>query len=188
VKDALMRPVLASRKNARVYAHWVRACGSRSIPRRSDIRPEEIKAELPYVYIAQVMENQGRIGFKFRLMGTKLAETLGQDGTGQLLLDLQIGGWEEEWRKNLVYAVKIKMPVVDESKIRAQAGFDLDIEHLALPLSEDGETVDKVFGAIDFYTTTETDLRKLLPKLDWQGISAIELDKRIIISNLRVQL
>jgi hypothetical protein len=103
-------------------------------------------------------------------------------------LDLQIGGWEEEWRRNLVYTVQMKLPVVDESTITAENGTKLDVEHVALPMSEDGTNVDRIFGSIDFFSHSEKEPRTMLPQLDWKKISSVELAKRIIISNLRFQI
>lgn len=187
-----MRFVLASRRNAHVYAHWVTACGKKSMPNRHEMQPEvipfDLLPELPYIYIAQVMRDELGTWFKFRLMGTGLAESLKQDGTGKMLLDLQIGGWEEEWRRNLVSTTQAKLPVVDESTIKTESGLLLDIEHLALPLSEDGTNVDRIFGCIDFYGASEKELKKMIPELDWRKISSVELAKRIIISNLRIQI
>ena len=188
MRDPDMRLVRASKKNASIYAHWVGACGDRDMPKRADITPEGIKRELPYIYIAEVMKDDLGTWFRFRLMGTKLVENLKQDGTGKMLLDLQIGGWEVEWRKNLVHVINMKMPVVDESTITVESGLKLDIEHLAMPLSEDGENVSRIFGAIDFYGVDEQKLAASVNALDWQSISSIELEKRIIISNLRIQL
>ncbi len=158
------------------------------MPRRSDINPEMIKAELPYVYIAEVMKDDLGTWFRFRLMGSKLVEHLKQDGTGKMLLDLHVGGWEVEWRRNLVHVINMKMPVVDESTITVHPGLKLDIEHLAMPISEDGESVSRIFGAIDFYGLDEQKLRTSISDLDWNSISNIELEKRIIISNLRIVL
>jgi hypothetical protein len=82
----------------------------------------------------------------------------------------------------------MKLPVVDESSITTQTGIKLAVEHVALPLSEDGTTVDRIFGSIDFFSHSENELRAMLPQLDWKKISSIELGKRIIISNLRFQI
>ncbi len=187
-----MRLILASKRNAHVYAHWVSACGKKAMPNRRDMQPDVIPAELlpelPYIYIAEVMRDELGTWFKFRLVGTSISERLQQDGTGKMLLDLQIGGWEEEWRRNLVYTVQMKLPVVDESSITTQTGIKLAVEHVALPLSEDGTTVDRIFGSIDFFSHSENELRAMLPQLDWKKISSIELGKRIIISNLRFQI
>ncbi len=183
-----MHLVLASRRNAAVFAHWIHARGDRDLPTRQSIDPNAIKAELPYVYIAQVMPDDDGVWFKFRLMGTTLVQNFRLEGSERILLDLQIGGWEEEWRRNLLTAVKMKMAVVDEATIRTESGMDLNIEHLALPMSEDGIKVDRVFGAIDFLTKSEYDLSVVLPQVSWSTINQIELEKRIIISNLRVQL
>ena len=105
-----------------------------------------------------------------------------------MLLDLQIGGWEVEWRKNLVHVINMKMPVVDESTIMVESELKLEIEHLAMPISEDGKTVSRIFGAIDFYGLDEQKLGVRINKLDWKSISKIEHGKRIIISILRIQL
>lgn len=187
-----MRLVLASRRNAHVYAHWVAACGKKNMPTRIEMQPDviplDLLPELPYIYIAEVMRDDLGTWFKFRLMGTSLTERLQQDGTGKMLLDLQIGGWEEEWRRNLVYTVQMKLPVVDESTITTQNGVKLDVEHVALPLSEDGVNVDRIFGSIDFFSHSEDQLRAMLPEFDWKKISSVELAKRIIISNLRLQI
>jgi hypothetical protein len=45
-----------------------------------------------------------------------------------------------------------------------------------------------ILGAIDFLTKSEHDLAVVLPQLAWSTINQIELEKRIIISNLRIQL
>ncbi len=151
-----MRPVLTSEKNISVYAHWVAARGDRSMPRRVDIAPEMITHALPYVYMSDVMNDEDGTWFRFHLMGTALVTRFKKDGTGISLLDLHIGGWENEWRRNLLFCTKVKMPIVDEATIKTPYNVNLTIEHVALPLSEDGGTVSKVFGAIDFSTITTT--------------------------------
>ena len=183
-----MRPVLTSEKNVAVYAHWIAARGARSMPRREDIAPDLIKHELPYVYMSDVMNDADGIWFRFRLMGTALVTRFKKDGTGKTLLDLQIGGWETEWRRNLLFCLKIKMPVVDEATIRTPYGVDLTLEHIALPLSEDDDTVSKIFGAIDFFDSDNDALHKILPKINWDDLKDVEIAKRIIISNLKLAI
>ena len=182
-----MHLVLASRRNSAVFSHWVQARHDKEMPTRKEIDPHLIKAELPYVYIAEVMHDDDGVWFKFRLLGSNLVRNLKLQGSDHVLLDLQIGGWEEEWRKNLLFAVKMKMPVVDEATIKTETGHDLNIEHLALPVSEDGVAVNRVFGAIDFLTKSDHERDVVLPELSWAKISQIGLEKRIIISNLRVR-
>ena len=156
------------------------------MPRRADIAPELIKQELPYVYMCDVKSDEDGTWFRFRLMGTALVTRFKKDGTGKALLDLQIGGWETEWRRNLLFCAKVKMPVVDEATIKTPYNVNLLIEHLALPLSEDDETVSKVFGAIDFFDDNDDALHKILPKIDWRDLKDVDLAKRIVISNLKL--
>ena len=184
----MMRKVLSSRPNAAAYAYWVAACKGHDMPATKDIDPTQIPGPLSYLYFAEVMHDDAGMWFKFRLVGGLLVDKLNQEPTGRMLVELQLGGWEEEWRRNLVYAVKMKLPVVDESTIVTQAGLTLELEHLALPLSDDGVNVTRIFGAVDFIDLAEADLMKILPAFDWKSVSSIELEKRILISNLRIQL
>jgi hypothetical protein len=183
-----MHAILTSEKNVAVYTHWVAARGARSMPRREDIAPELIRHELPYVYMSDVMSDADGIWFRFRLMGTALVTRFKKDGTGKALLDLQIGGWETEWRRNLLFCTKIRMPIVDEATIKTPYNLNLTIEHIALPLSEDDDTVSKVFGAIDFFDADDEALHKILPKINWNDLKDVELAKRIIISNLKLAI
>lgn len=63
-----------------LYLYWAGKRGLRSYPARADIDPQEIKPQLPYVMLVDVLED-GRF-FRFRLVGTDVA--FGVDPTGQL--------------------------------------------------------------------------------------------------------
>ena len=65
---------------------------------------------------------------------------------------------------------------------------DIPLEHVALPLSEDDDTVSKVFGAIDFFDDDDDALHKILPKINWSDLKDVEIAKRIIISNLKLSI
>ncbi|GAB4362815.1 MAG: hypothetical protein Kow00114_18370 [Kiloniellaceae bacterium] len=63
-----------------LYLYWHGKRGARAYPARADIDPAEIKKQLPYVMLVDVLDD-GR-HFRFRLIGTDVA--IGVDPTGKL--------------------------------------------------------------------------------------------------------
>jgi hypothetical protein len=67
-----------------VYKVWNKVRAERRMPCRADIDPASINPELlPYILIADFETQPFRV--RFRLVGTKLAESAGQDFTGRCL-------------------------------------------------------------------------------------------------------
>lgn len=72
---------------ARLQSYWeaaAAACGGR--PRRADIRPDDLREVLPYIYMVDVIEPGKR--HRFRLVGTEGTGFYAHDPTGQFLEDL----------------------------------------------------------------------------------------------------
>jgi hypothetical protein len=88
----------------------------------------------------------------------------------------------------LVGEVETKVPVVAVDKIKLSNGRELEVEHLALPLSDDEVTVDRVIGAIDFLVLPESELKDVLAKLDWSATKHVDVPKRLMITNLALPL
>jgi hypothetical protein len=185
-----VRPVLTSSRNARIYAHWLLARGAKKMPSRHEFQPDvipfDLSRELPQIYIAEILGSGDDVDFRFSLMGTLLADRLKQDATGKLLSQMKLGGFEEEWRRSLAFALKTKMPVVSESQIVSASGMRIDLEHLAVPLSEDGAHVDRILGSIDFLKAADVEALRRVREIDWSTIASHELAKRIVVANLRV--
>jgi hypothetical protein len=182
--------VLTSARNAHIYAHWVVARGAKKMPCRREFQPDvipfDLNRELPQIYIAEILGSGDDVDFRFSLMGTLLADRLKQDATGKLLSQMKLGGFEDEWQRSLAFALKTKMPVVSESQIVSASGMRVDLEHLAVPLSEDGEHVDRILGSIDFLKAVDAEALRRVREIDWSTIASHELAKRIVVANLRV--
>jgi len=185
-----VRPVLTSPQNAHIYAYWLLSRGAKTMPGRQEFQPEivpsALKRELPHIYISEIHGVGSAVEFKFSLMGTLLVERLKQDATRKNLSQMRLGGFEEEWRRSLEFALKTKMPVVSESQIVSAAGLRIDLEHLLLPLSEDGKHVDRILGSIDFLKAADVDAFRRIKEIDWNNIASHENAKRIILANLRI--
>jgi len=185
-----VRPVLTSSCNAHIYAHWLLARGTKKMPCRREFQPDvipfDLSRELPQIYIAEIHGVGSAAEFRFSLMGTLLVDRLKQDATGKNLSQLKLGGFEEEWRRSLAFALQTKMPVVSESQIVSASGMRVDLEHLAVPLSEDGEHVDRILGSIDFMKAVDVEALRRIREMDWDTIASHELAKRIVVANLRI--
>jgi hypothetical protein len=185
-----VRPVLTSSRNAHIFAHWVLARGTKKMPCRREFQPDvipfDLNRELPQIYIAEMHGGGDDVDFRFSLMGTLLTDRLRQDATGKYLSQMKLGGFEEEWRRSLAFALKTKMPVVSESQIVSASGMRVDLEHLAVPLSEDGEHVDRILGSIDFLKAADLEALRRIREIDWSTIASHELAKRIVVANLRI--
>lgn len=62
-----------------LYRYWEAKRGARAMPARRDIEPAEIPALLPYLTLIDRRDGH----FRYRLVGTAVAEELGRDMTGQ---------------------------------------------------------------------------------------------------------
>lgn len=117
----------------------------RVAPRRFEIEPSVIAGVLPETFIA---ESVGRLGFRFRLAGTRICEQFGRELRGADLLSL----WDEDDRD--VFASLLHNVFTDGAvgygRFRAygcsnrQASFEL----VLLPLIHTGEVINRVLGAV----------------------------------------
>src|SRR5687767_12801845 len=68
-----------------VAAYWRSKCVDRTMPRRADIDPAELKAYLPSITLVDVVPDERR--FVYRLVGTQEVAARGMDPTGQSVRD-----------------------------------------------------------------------------------------------------
>jgi PAS domain len=64
----------------RLAAYWLSKCAGERVPRRTDILPEEIVRDLPFVYLVDVLQES--LAFRFRLVGTQVAVRSDRDHPG----------------------------------------------------------------------------------------------------------
>ena len=65
---------------------WNRWRGARALPHRKDVNPAEIAPILPYLLIAEPLDNG--LDWRFRLTGSGQTERLGRETTGRALSEL----------------------------------------------------------------------------------------------------
>lgn len=149
------------------------------LPRRSDIDPAQMIAAIPNTYIVVVERSPaGETTFRLQLFGTELVRLFGAELTGEQVCTLDLGDWGNEWRSTLRYAMRTKAPVIAVHRLEVIRHLPITIEHVALPLSQDGSTVDRLIGAIDVLDDDRDALRSHVNSIDWSSVRRIEDDRR----------
>lgn len=123
---------------------WQSAAPEMDLPGRQHFGPETMVPILDKVFLIDVLDGGER--FRYRLIGTRVAEWSGGDATGQHLDDPACG--ENRWQFiDLVRtAVRSRQPVVTIGQRAIFDGSAHLFDRMMLPLARDGETIDMVIG------------------------------------------
>jgi hypothetical protein len=126
-----------------MYKYWQSKCGNRSMPTRADIDPVDMPRQLlPGICIVDVVADDRR--YVYRLVGTGDAEVRGNDPTGKSVLEGFFGPSAQDALSCYDRVVTSRAPFLDAAPFTAPSGKYVNEETLFLPLSDDGETVNKI--------------------------------------------
>jgi hypothetical protein len=122
-----------------LHRYWLSKCRDGRLPTRAAIDPAEIRALLPHIILAEI---ETPFAIRYRLVGTAVAKVHGDDFTGRLhgtVTGFAGAGLDESFRR----AVERAAPVFGHSGLDAGDGTWIGFDYAILPLSEDGDRVDK---------------------------------------------
>jgi len=130
-----------------VKDYWLLKRGTRKLPRRADIDPLELRQHLPFISLVEVLDDAK--DFRFRLLGTEITDVLQRDSTGKTVREVYATAEPDilQWMLE-VYALAAtkKCPVLRRGTLRVVHKDFIAFESLHLPLSDDGEHVNMLFG------------------------------------------
>jgi hypothetical protein len=142
-QDYSRDPVLAQ-----ALTYWRAIRRARAMPSRRDIDPTEIGLLLPHLQLIDVIDGGAR--YRYRLAGTSLVTAFGREYTGKYLDELFAG-------ERLAYAQRVfamvysrQRPVFLRNRYSTTRDVDMMANRLYMPLSEDGRSVNVIFGALTF--------------------------------------
>lgn len=129
-----------------LYRYWRSKFDGERLPKRSAIDPVEIPRFLSQLTIVEVVPDERR--YVYRLVGTTEVEIRGRDPTGKSVLDGFFGPSLDDVLGCYDTVVLTGRPLYDDEPYVTPDGRFSDDETLFLPLSEDGEHVNRilVFG------------------------------------------
>ncbi|HLZ68165.1 MAG TPA: PAS domain-containing protein [Aliidongia sp.] len=82
----MVRPIIRTTELQRLLEHWYNLKGDRPLPRRADLDPTDIAYSLGSVALVEI---EPPFRPRYRLVGTRLADLLGDDPTGRYVDELQ---------------------------------------------------------------------------------------------------
>jgi hypothetical protein len=123
----------------RLFDYWQSRRAGRKYPARADIDPIEFSFALGNVTLVEVLYDPVR--FRFRLMGTLMAQRVGQDLTGRMVEELPEAGYRNVLMSAYQRTINTGEPntAIYEQTIE---GKRYEFEVLRLPLADDGQTIN----------------------------------------------
>ena len=129
-------------------AYWNSLPCSDGLPSRRDIDPVEIGGELlPWIFLLDVIREDGRLDYLYRLTGTSNVELVGRDPTGQRASEIFADDEHAFVIETFDQTVNERMPTYWYAEV-PQDHYDVVRVYRGLfPLLDDGITVDKLICA-----------------------------------------
>jgi hypothetical protein len=132
--------------------YWQSKRGGRFAPRRADIDPAEIRGHMPSLMMVDVLADGD---YRYRLMGTALAEGRGRNATGQRLTELMADrpAAMRQLKERFDSVVAARAPVYSRGEVYWETSSD-DMRMFEcgyFPLSDDGQTVNIILAELIMY-------------------------------------
>lgn len=145
-------PVAAHHSALNAVKHyWDVKRGQRRMPGRRDIDPKEIKSLLPQVLLVDVLD--GGNDFRYRLLGSKLRPYFPDEVTGKIMSEAlapfgaqTAGATLSVYRSVAIERTPLRIMGPGETFAQASKFF----EAILLPLGDDENTANMIFGAFEF--------------------------------------
>jgi hypothetical protein len=131
--------------------YWQGKRAGRVMPARADIRPAEMKDYLGWIILVDVLPDFA--DFRYRMVGTRVAQYFLQDATGKTVSETFAPYGEAAVSGTLAVYRKCAR---DRVVLRSHGGAGwlgrsfLDFDTLYLPLSDDGTSVNMILSAFTF--------------------------------------
>lgn len=126
---------------------WLSKRDGRELPTRQEFTMHNLKRVLPFVTIFSVEHDPLR--FTYSLVGTAITEMMGYDITGKAINDYP---HLETSKNNIEWLVNNRKPyfIKDSPTIWAKKDYQ-NFSVLSLPLSDDGEVINKIITICHFH-------------------------------------
>jgi hypothetical protein len=125
-----------------LYQYWNSKRGNRLMPSRADIDPLDFPTYLPGIVMVDV--GYEPLTLTYRLVGTREAEARGHNPTGRSVFEAWDGRSQEDVIENYQSVIARKGPLYDADRTLDPTREWLEAGTVFLPLSDDGETVNKI--------------------------------------------
>jgi len=141
------RPPPPGSRIAAALDYWHHLRGGRPMPARGEIDPTRIHALLPYLLLVDVL--RAPQDFRYRLVGAEIDAISHRRFRGVRFSEVvHMRQGNRLWAQYAEVAAE-RRPLWSEIPYVGADPFIRHMQHILLPLSSDGETVDTVLAAVD---------------------------------------
>lgn len=133
----------------RVHDHWSALTDDGGLPGRQHFAPEDFVDILGHLFLIDVLSAEE---FRYRLIGTRVADWSGGDATGKRLDDPDCGPNRHAFTSLVRRVVDERAPVATLGQETLFGGSAFRFDRLLLPLAGDGQSIDMVLGVADMKT------------------------------------
>ncbi|HEV2264443.1 MAG TPA: PAS domain-containing protein [Stellaceae bacterium] len=133
----------------RLHQDWESRRRGRQMPARADFDPVDLKYVLGYLSLIDVQRDPLR--FRFRIHASNIAGRVGFDLTGKDVDAIADVHYRKLVRAHYIAVVEQRRPVVEFRDRVMTDNVCLHCEVLALPLGNDGETVDRIMTCMVWF-------------------------------------
>ena len=144
-----------------LFTYWQSKCRGGTVPRRADIDPSEIPKLMPSLLIVDIEHEPFRV--RYRLVGTRIVQATGFEFTGKYLDEIILADDEGPFLESYRAACESKTPILSRIKWHLDNETTGEYDACFLPLSDDGEIVNKVIS-IECYENIERDFTFFSPR------------------------
>jgi hypothetical protein len=139
---------LISSRLSTIHAVWRELAAGRIGPSRADVTPAQLRGALPWSWVMDVVGDAN--DYKFRFAGEQVIQFMGGRLTGALVSDFRGRPFFDGMHSMFTACVRARRPIIVGPMQASQEGKEfLEIEVIALPLSDDGKEVVNLLGGID---------------------------------------
>jgi PAS domain len=147
--SSAFRAQLVVPEQRQLYDYWLEKSGSRNMPQRADIKPEQIPRILPGVSLLDVAEECGKS--RVRLAGTRLREIFDREITGLHIEDLDWGDKRDYWLAAYRRTIEAGIPTQGILRGPCHQKEHLIQYWLRLPLTTQGNDVVNMVLCYDYF-------------------------------------
>lgn len=137
------------------YAYWHGKIVDGRLPSRSDINPVDIPRLMPHAIILDI-RREPELDFRYRLIGTSVAENLFKDHTGAWFSEIDHQKAPSQiWQNCRQVAESGEAFLADTPYVGPHQGFRR-VEDVILPLADDGSTVDSLLVFVSYMSRSDS--------------------------------
>lgn len=133
---------------------WQGLCGARACPTLADVEARHDERIWSHAFVLDIRDGKPT-DFRFRHCGKELVAGVGNDFTGSSIADLP-AEFADDAIDLCLAATRSRKPIAKSDYFFAKGGQEIRYRLILLPLSRDEQTVDSLFGAVNYRRSTIT--------------------------------